>query len=108
MRIYRLISNSGRFYSKRRAAEPDAFRDPILWLRRALRRRKDLAGNASVLTVRQKVSGLAHPVLNLLLYATRVAKELSLVHGLGEVHLTKKPRAKALGVIVDSDLKIES
>src|SRR5213596_3825203 len=36
------------------------------------------------------------------------AKNLSLVRGPRVVQLTKKPRAEASGVVVDSDLKIES
>lgn len=72
------------------------------------RRGKDLPADASVLTVRQEVSDLAHPVLNVPLYRTRVSRKLSPVPGPGEVHLTKKPRAEALGVIVYSYLKIDS
>src|SRR6185503_17635816 len=41
------------------------------------------------------------------LSATRVAETLSLV-GHPEAHLAKEPRAVAPGVVVDSDLKIES
>src|SRR5712691_4177200 len=89
MRIYRLICNSGRFYSKRARG---------YWG----------LGDVSVLTGRQKVSDLAHPALNLPQYPTRIAWKLSLVHGPVGVRLPKKPRAEAPGVIVDSDLKIES
>jgi hypothetical protein len=60
-----------------------------------------------VLAGRQNVSDLAHPALNPPL-PVRAAKKLAPVHGPSVIQLTEKPRAEAPGVIVDSDLEIES